>query len=208
MVDATAQSLILAVESAVAGGSLSLQKNGEEVDAIVGQNVARADSLLPQIARILSRNQVELSAISHIAVSVGPGSYTGIKIGIATVMGLAASIKIPVNGVVSTEAMVHMSTSSMPKIAALPIGRETVCIHEFNETRAEIGRPRIISRSALDGILDKANTEIIVHRDLYSPGISELVIDAGDNLAYLIGRFSAGSGSQRSLTPVYARPAI
>lgn len=208
MVDTFAQRLILAVESAVAGGSLSLQDNGEEVDAIIGDDVARADSLLPQIARFLSRNQVELSDLSLIAVSVGPGSYTGIKIGIATVIGLAASIKIPVNGVVCTEAMIQTSTSSTPKIAALPIGRETVCIHEFDETRTEIERPRIILKSELDGILERANTEIIVHRDLYSPGVGELVVDAGDNLAYLIGRFSAGLRPHGKLTPVYARPAM
>jgi tRNA threonylcarbamoyladenosine biosynthesis protein TsaB len=67
-------------------------------------NRSHSVDLLPSIKSVLAKSGLSLSAIDGIAVDIGPGSYTGIRIGIATAKGLAFPDNIPVCGVSSLEA--------------------------------------------------------------------------------------------------------
>jgi tRNA threonylcarbamoyladenosine biosynthesis protein TsaB len=67
-------------------------------------NRSHSVDLLPSIKSALDRAGLSLSDLDGIAVDVGPGSYTGIRIGIATAKGLAFPENIPVCGVSSLEA--------------------------------------------------------------------------------------------------------
>jgi tRNA threonylcarbamoyladenosine biosynthesis protein TsaB len=67
-------------------------------------NRSHSVDLLPTIKSALNTANLSLSAIDGIAVDIGPGSYTGIRIGIATAKGLAFPENIPVLGVSSLEA--------------------------------------------------------------------------------------------------------
>jgi tRNA threonylcarbamoyl adenosine modification protein YeaZ len=67
-------------------------------------NRSHSVDLLPTVKAVLEEAGVTLSGIDGIAVDIGPGSYTGIRIGIATAKGLAFPEKIPVCGVSSLEA--------------------------------------------------------------------------------------------------------
>ncbi|MDR0944265.1 MAG: tRNA (adenosine(37)-N6)-threonylcarbamoyltransferase complex dimerization subunit type 1 TsaB [Ruminococcus sp.] len=67
-------------------------------------NRSHSVDLLPSVKSALERAELSLSEIDGIAVDVGPGSYTGIRIGIATAKGLAFPDNIPVCGVSSLEA--------------------------------------------------------------------------------------------------------
>ena len=53
--------------------------------------------LLPQIQKLLKDNNVHLSALSAIKVNTGPGSFTGLRIGVASANALAFALKIPTN---------------------------------------------------------------------------------------------------------------
>jgi tRNA threonylcarbamoyl adenosine modification protein YeaZ len=67
-------------------------------------NRSHSVDLLPTIKSVLTESGLLLSALDGIAVDIGPGSYTGIRIGIATAKGLAFPDNIPVCGVSSLEA--------------------------------------------------------------------------------------------------------
>ncbi|GMT42440.1 MAG: tRNA (adenosine(37)-N6)-threonylcarbamoyltransferase complex dimerization subunit type 1 TsaB [bacterium] len=62
-------------------------------------------SLLEMIDKLLSRNGLELEELSGLSITLGPGSFTGIRVGLATIQGIAISKKIPIFGVSSLEAM-------------------------------------------------------------------------------------------------------
>lgn len=71
-----------------------------------------SENLMPLIQELLQSNQLSLNQIDLIVCDKGPGSFTGIRIGIATVKALAEVHNIPVVGVSSLEALAYQVTSS------------------------------------------------------------------------------------------------
>ena len=58
----------------------------------------KSQQLLPLIQKILDENKKDLKDLTEIKVEVGPGSFTGIKIGVAVANALGWALEIPVNG--------------------------------------------------------------------------------------------------------------
>ncbi|HMT08185.1 MAG TPA: tRNA (adenosine(37)-N6)-threonylcarbamoyltransferase complex dimerization subunit type 1 TsaB [Pyrinomonadaceae bacterium] len=114
----------ITIESAVLGGSCCLSNGTEIVAEERGSGgVSRAEDLLSDIDSILKANALAPSAISNIVVSAGPGSFTGIRIGIATALGFASGLGIASIQVSLLEAMAVASTDIEPCLVAVPAGR-------------------------------------------------------------------------------------
>lgn len=98
---------VLAIDTASSAIALALALDGEVV-ASVSCDGAQDHSklLLPAIQQILGENRVNLSAI--IAVR-GPGSYAGLRVGLATAQGLGLSAGVPVAGIPTMEAVIAAS---------------------------------------------------------------------------------------------------
>lgn len=206
----------LAIESAIGGGSISLLSDRGEIDHWIGDGgISRAEDLLPNISELMQRHSISLKMIGGIVVSVGPGSYTGIRIGIATALGLKNSLKVSCTGVSALEAMASSSDTSGRVIAAVPMGRGIICFQIF-ETDGRGGLSVLsepsASKSVPKGIFGSADyDEIIVHESLYQTIKIEVleasVRNAGSNLAYLIAKAGAISEYQRALKPIFVSSA-
>jgi len=99
---------ILAIESSAKAASAALVEDGK----LIAQNMQHAGlthskSLLPMVHGLLSGLGMTVSDIDKIAVAQGPGSFTGIRIGVATAKGLALGADKPLIGVSTLEAMAH-----------------------------------------------------------------------------------------------------
>ena len=66
---------------------------------------SRSERLMPMIDRVLKDSQTMPKNLTGIAISIGPGSFTGLRIGVSTAKGLAFSLGLPVVGVSTLEAM-------------------------------------------------------------------------------------------------------
>jgi tRNA threonylcarbamoyladenosine biosynthesis protein TsaB len=98
--------LVLGVEtSTMQGGAALVGDDGLRSEYTLNVEVTYSERLLPAIDRILCDAGVGLEALSGIAVSVGPGSFTGLRIGLSTVKGLAYATSLPVVGVSTLEAL-------------------------------------------------------------------------------------------------------
>ncbi len=93
--DCSGKSLSLAIFQ---GDTLLLEKN-------LDNNQQHSVNLLPQLTSLLEATSVRLDDLSALAVTVGPGSFTGIRIGIATANTLAFSLDLPVIGISSLAAL-------------------------------------------------------------------------------------------------------
>lgn len=197
--------LTLAIESAIAGGSLSLlDGSGREIANWIGgdADVARAEDLLVNIDSMLSSASVAKQDIALVAVSAGPGSFTGIRIGIATALGLKNGLGIAMSSVSALEAICR-TAGSLPAFmdgedaqagslrsdvtVALPVGRNSICIQQF-EKSAAVEEPRTMPESEFVEIL-QGESAFLLHGLLFERyGTLPNAIDFGVNIAYAIGR--------------------
>ncbi len=109
--------LILGIDTATAIASVALVEEGKILEEIYSGNAKgkgspgpveranHAETLLPLIHELLDRAGLPLTQISAFAVSIGPGSFTGLRIGLSTVKGLAYGWSIPVAGVPTLQAI-------------------------------------------------------------------------------------------------------
>ena len=90
-------SFILNLETATKNCSVALAKDGKTITCkeIATQNFSHAEKLHVFIEEILSENNIQFSDLNAIAVSQGPGSYTGLRIGVSSAKGLCYALNIP-----------------------------------------------------------------------------------------------------------------
>jgi tRNA threonylcarbamoyladenosine biosynthesis protein TsaB len=101
-------SLILSLETSTDVCSVAVHCNSELVkEEIIQQPQAHASRLSPLIQDILSSNNIKMKELTAIAVSSGPGSYTGLRIGTSTAKGLCLALDIPLISVPTLDVLAY-----------------------------------------------------------------------------------------------------
>lgn len=184
-------SLTLAFESAIAGGSISLLDGDDEIDHWIGSSdISKAEDLLINIDTLLSNNNFSRRDIKLIAVSAGPGSFTGIRIGIATAQGLKSGLAISMMSIPALNS-IAATAADEEVIVAVPMGRNSICLQHFNENEIT-SDPCLFDVDKL-AMQIRANKQIryIVHAKLTSPENQfPNVTNFGSNVARAIGQFA------------------
>ena len=97
---------LLAVETSTTTSSVAVvSSEGVRVEITLGLTSSHSDSLLGAIDHALAQASLGISDLAGLAVSVGPGSFTGLRIGLATVKGLAEAHPLPIVAVSSLEVL-------------------------------------------------------------------------------------------------------
>ncbi len=109
---------VLAIETSTLSGGAALLDGDELVgEYTLNVRTTHSERLLGAVDRLLQDAGWTPEALEGLVVAVGPGSFTGLRIGVSTVKALAFSLKIPVAAVSTLEAMAR----------ALPFARHPVC---------------------------------------------------------------------------------
>ena len=112
-----------------------------------------SQTLMPMIDNVLAQAEMEISDVDLIAVANGPGSFTGLRIGVSTVKGIAEALNIPVVGVSTLEGMAYnLAYSSHLICPIMDARREQVynAVYEWeNEELRELKEPRALGLSEL-----------------------------------------------------------
>ncbi len=97
---------ILAIDSSATAASVALVEDGKVMgEFYINTHLTHSQTLMPMIDNVLKCTRTELSEVDLFAVSAGPGSFTGIRIGVASLKGLAMAKNKPCVGVSTLEAM-------------------------------------------------------------------------------------------------------
>ena len=115
--------MILAIETAtdVCGAALVHEQRVVSQRSLIDKNI-HSEKLLPAIDEVLRLASVSLYNIDAIAVSIGPGSFTGLRIGLSTAKGLAVALDRPLIAVPTLDALVQEYVRSETVTAS-----DTVC---------------------------------------------------------------------------------
>jgi tRNA threonylcarbamoyladenosine biosynthesis protein TsaB len=116
----TAEPLLLAFETATALASVALLRGEEPIDdESVPRDRPTAETLLPALDRLLRRTGVSLHEVEAFAVSVGPGAFTSLRIGIATLKGLAFGSSHPVAAVPTLAALARAGPATRDPVVGM-----------------------------------------------------------------------------------------
>ena len=104
---------VLAIECSAVPASCAVVENGRIIaSAFSDVKLTHSQTLMPMAESVLASAALTLNDIDSFAVAAGPGSFTGIRIGIAAVKGMAAPTGKPVYAVSALEGMAHMFTDT------------------------------------------------------------------------------------------------
>ena len=125
--------LILSLETATLGGSVWLGGGKLQLAARIGDPViSQSTSLLSDVNNCLEEASLSLQDVDVFACASGPGSFTGLRIGIATLKALAATLDRPCVGIPTLHAVAHAAGPSSATISLLPAGRGEVFAQMFS----------------------------------------------------------------------------
>jgi ribosomal-protein-alanine N-acetyltransferase len=131
---------ILALETVTAAGSLALWEDGVCRGMAGDPSIRHGERLPSEITRWLEREGLRLGDLDLLAVACGPGSFTGLRVGIATMQGFAAAGRKRVIGVPSLDAMVaawHTASSGPGLVAPCLDGHRGEVFYALVETGSE-----------------------------------------------------------------------
>jgi tRNA threonylcarbamoyladenosine biosynthesis protein TsaB len=123
---------VLAIDTASPDASVALVSGSEVfVEALPSERRA-SEELLPALRRVLEAAGVAIADCDRIAVCAGPGSFTGVRVGLATAWGLSRAAGIPLETVSTLEAIAETARGESPRVlAVLDAGRGEVVCREF-----------------------------------------------------------------------------
>jgi tRNA threonylcarbamoyladenosine biosynthesis protein TsaB len=123
----------LAIDTSTAIASLALSVKGE-VQAELTWHAGRSHTteLMPNIVHLLHLAKVEIKDMEGIIVAKGPGSFTGVRVGVSTAKGLCFALGVPLVGIstLEVEAFAHAATS-LPVCAIVGAGRGEIAAALF-----------------------------------------------------------------------------
>ena len=159
--------------------SVGLAKDGKVVDKISYEAWQRqSEMMVTEVGNILKRNNLKNSDLDGVVVGIGPGSYTGVRIGVTIAKTIAYSLKIKAYA---------KSSLSLLKHPELP----TICVFNARSGRSYFGvyeGKKVIEKDTVlenEKVLDyiKAHPDYLVNGDTYQLGLESGKFDIIDNLA-------------------------
>jgi tRNA threonylcarbamoyl adenosine modification protein YeaZ len=184
--------LVLAADTSLSLLSVALVRDETLVGAVALEGRgSRNEKLLPSIDWLLAENAIARNEIDLFAVTRGPGSFTGVRIGLATIQGLALALDRPVCAMSTHEAIAWGEQGSVAVIDDAGRGELFLSVYESGE---ETQSPRLVSRH------DSAERAILAGEFVQRENVAVRCA----RRALEIERRGMGEG-YRDVTPIYVR---
>jgi tRNA threonylcarbamoyladenosine biosynthesis protein TsaB len=201
----------LGIETSSRPGSVAaVSTGGLESQILLDEEVSTSESLLPALEQLLDRLGVSGREISGIGNSLGPGSYTGLRIGAATAMGLSAGWGVPLKGVPTLRAIAVSASSDGPVMAAIRArdGEVFAAVYASSGIHARELMPQgVYETSAVRGWLDRGAVCAGPGASMIAPGdrITCTDVPGAAAIARIAAELFDLDGADRVLRPLYLR---
>lgn len=218
-------SKILAIDTSSMTGSVALS-HGDTVlaESLVNVRSTHSERLLLQVEQVLKAANTTVEELDLLAVVHGPGSFTGLRVGLATAKGLATAIGIPVVGLSTLEVLaMNLPLCPYPVCAFLDARKQEVysCLYDCRN-----GFPEAVSEESvlppaellrrLDGDIALVGDAVPLYRSMIDEQLGGRAMlppavahqpRASSAAALAVRRYAAGQlATVEELTPCYIRP--
>ena len=201
--------LVLGFDTATPAVSVALH-DGERVLSAAGAVDARRHSelLAPMIAKVMADAGVARGDLGAVAVGVGPGPYTGLRVGVVTARVLGSILGLPVYGVCSLDVIAASAGSGREFVVATDARRKEVYWARYDADDCRVAGPAVGPASSIPEAteLPVAGTGGQLYPEAFGEVIGPAYPDAG-TLCGLVARSLAASSALPSLAaPSFAAP--
>src|SRR5882757_1954294 len=141
---------VLAIDTALEACSaavLDTSRGGITASETIAMARGHAEALMPLIARVMDVAEIEFAEIDRIAVTTGPGSFTGLRVGISAARGIALATGRPAVGLSTLAAFAApliADDDTLPVVAAIDARHDHVYLQVFGPGGRTLVAPRIV----------------------------------------------------------------
>ncbi|MFA7078279.1 MAG: tRNA (adenosine(37)-N6)-threonylcarbamoyltransferase complex dimerization subunit type 1 TsaB, partial [Syntrophomonas sp.] len=128
--------MILAIDSSTPVAGVALLDEEKLIrEEFVNYKLTHSETLMPMVDRILQACERSLADLTALAVTIGPGSFTGLRIGLAAIKGLSLAARLPVVGVSTLDVIAHNIVYSDTLVCPLLNARRQEVYTAFYDNR-------------------------------------------------------------------------
>lgn len=213
-------STCLLIETATFNGSVALSRNGVVVEQLwLGEGQKHITALAPTVQQLLESQNATVRDLSCVAVSIGPGSYTGLRIAVSYAKGLSMALGIPIVGIPTLSILAegiwkkHTADYAVPLLDARRMEVYTTVVDAEGNAFWPI-QPMVIDATSFDQLsnqqvvfagngVEKVAKTINQSNFLFD---SDIKLEAGDMAALVEQRVQQGSfDDAMELVPHYLK---
>jgi tRNA threonylcarbamoyladenosine biosynthesis protein TsaB len=199
--------IVLALDTCLGACSVAVVADGR-VLASASEAMTRGhqERLAVMARETVAAAGVGFGAIDRVGVTVGPGSFTGLRVGVAFAKGLALALGRPCIGVGTLEALAASVAVDGPLAAAIDSGRGQIYLQTFADG-APLGEPAVMPLEAAQALVTDLGDATIVGPGaaLLGEAFEAIPMAAPDPAA--VARLAAAAPESTSSAPLYLRPA-
>lgn len=209
---------VLAIDCATSACSAALLlPDGATVRRYREMERGHAEALMPMVAEVLAECGLAVRELDLLAATVGPGAFTGVRIGLAAAQSMALAADLPLAGVTTLEAVAAAQPDpAWPMLVALETKRTDVYVQLFAAEETPLTAPAALAPEAVAGSLPRLPAVIAgdaAGRLLPALAGAGLAVPRGPGPIYpdaaVVARIAAAraaAGDLRAARPLYLRP--
>jgi tRNA threonylcarbamoyladenosine biosynthesis protein TsaB len=174
--------MLLAIDTATRVASIALYQPDEVLaEHTWHTNDNHTVEMMPSLVAMLQRQGVEPSRLDGVAVALGPGSFTGLRIGLAVAKGLASSVDIPLLGIPTLDILpCAVREMSLPIWSVIQAGRGRICYAEYRHNGAGWVRESDIEVGTTSELIDRVDGSAVMCGELGRADVEAIHARLGD----------------------------
>lgn len=191
--------------------------------AFVAMARGQSEALIPMIQAVLAESGTEFDALDRLAVTVGPGAFTGLRIGLAAARGLALAGGLPITGITTFEAIAHAvdpaARAGARLLVAIDAKRADIYAQLFDDALAPLSPPRSLLPEEVPALLARGEGEPVLLVGDGAARVAEIVPglaladapgwpDAAHVAVLAAGRPAPPADTLAAPAPLYLRPPL
>ncbi|WP_247997211.1 tRNA (adenosine(37)-N6)-threonylcarbamoyltransferase complex dimerization subunit type 1 TsaB [Brucella tritici] len=191
---------ILALDTAASWCSVAVyNSDGDIVLADVSENIGKghAEVLMDYVERAAREAKLSLRDMDRVAVNIGPGSFTGVRIGVSAARGFALALDVPAIGITAFEALAAETQSLSPEkpvLVLLDAHRGEIYAQSFDAKGLPSAKPLVLSREEAEALAVSQAASTVLAGSA-APAINEVIGS----------RFTLGPVEPTAKIGIYAR---